>query len=417
MKLFDIATYSFIKTKRNKKNIFFILLLGFCTVILIGILTFKTLYFTNLNLNFEQNISGRRLAVLPNSDNVIKYGNDYNYDYSSIKNLDHVLDMYRLEHDYYDFESSTFKNDSYTGFIELRYGSKYTIPKVSNGEVFKEDDTGVAICAKNFYPSIPDNTDSLISANYMDGDKLIGTTFDLTADVYKRIDDKLTKVDVYQKTFKIIGTFDSSKTGDIPQTCYISEKDMQDIHDSVTKDVFANNVNSMLVLVDERKNLDNVTKEIEALGFTVERELIQDTKLLDQLIKTGTVFIIIVLVSIGFLTLFYIKKTNEDDRISTGILKSIGYSNNDIVKFQLLKMFNLTVISIVFGFVIFLILIIFLKQYFIDYLIYNNLVIKISFLDFLICTVVVLLIPLMIELIFVKKKIKYSAVDLLRGNK
>ena len=76
-----------------------------------------------------------------------------NPNYTEILNILHVTEIYDFHYHYSYTFSPTFKNSKYTGNLEFIYGSKNTLPRNIEGNVFDKNDTGVAICPKYFYPS------------------------------------------------------------------------------------------------------------------------------------------------------------------------------------------------------------------------------------------------------------------------
>ncbi|MDE6141155.1 MAG: hypothetical protein K2G03_00990, partial [Bacilli bacterium] len=176
MKLGDSIKYSFLKTIRDKKNIYFIIIMTLCLFILIASLFFRIVYFALGDNQVEMAKDSRKVYVV--SEEISKYFEDKNYDlgYDKLLELEHVVDVYSNKYDFYYITSETFKDDKHSGEIRLAYGSEKSQPKYINGEKIKNEDTGVAICSKRFYPSTTNGSISNDNIQFINGDDLIGTT-------------------------------------------------------------------------------------------------------------------------------------------------------------------------------------------------------------------------------------------------
>lgn len=417
MKTADSLKYSLLKISRNKKNIYFIFLLIISTLILLLTLTFHTFYFRNLDDSFNKNIYSKSLAVFPNTEDLIKYGVDYDYNFEQILNIKHVLEIYNSSHGVADVEVLKYKNNVYNGIVSLVYGSINTLPKNIIGKTINENDTGVAICPTLFYPGYASslyNNDQ----KYIDGKEILNTSFDVDLDIWTQVDGKIKKTgEQYKKTFKITGLYETKETLMTPNTCYISAKDIIELSTTILGDSNARSLSGTVVIVDSRENIDYVMKEISNLGFMVETQSGIDDGLIAtiKIICWGIVGIVIL--ALTMLSILYVKKKVINNSVDIGLLKTIGFRNGEIKKINTFQILYISFVSYIIGLVIFEIIIIFINIFYKNFLIYNNVIIYKSFTSYIVAFSIILLIPVIIDYLFINKKVNENTVILIKGKK
>ena len=153
---FKLALLVLLREKR--KAIYFGIILLF---VILSLSLFVYRYHTNkmMEYSIENNIGFNTLVFIPrisnvNSNEVTKEEIDkiIESDITDIKNLDHVVDVYRSG--YYDFvATSDFKNDFVDGTVTLIRGNENTLPDIVAGRSFNSDESGVAICPVHFFPN------------------------------------------------------------------------------------------------------------------------------------------------------------------------------------------------------------------------------------------------------------------------
>ena len=136
--LIDFIKLSFIKFIRNKKNIFYVLILSIFTVILLSLITFEKSLVNYIDNFIVKNIGFRTLSVSPKNSSK-------DLGYSELVNIEHVVDVHSANYDTVSVESS-FKTEDLDGYVDFVYANQNTLPNVIIGEKFNASDTGVAIC-------------------------------------------------------------------------------------------------------------------------------------------------------------------------------------------------------------------------------------------------------------------------------
>lgn len=416
MNLIDSIYYSFTKNKRDKKNIFYIIIISISVVILLGTLTYNVIHFNKINTNIEKNIVFRSLVVSPLAEDLIDHYLDDNYDYGfdKILKINNVVDMYKMSYSYIEVESD-LKTDNYNGILSLNYGTKSTIPKVIIGQTISENDTGVAICAKNFYPELSINKDN--PKNFISGEKILNNSFTISQNIFEYRNGGVVKGDkIYTKTFKVVGLYDNNDAMLEPNNCFVSSRDMINLIDGIKENILDNTDQSRIVIVDNKDNLNDAKKSIENLGFDVHVQAYLDDELLNNLKTIILIIVGITIVSIILISIFYLRKHIINNLKNIGILHSIGYTKKEINDIYFNQVLELILLSFGIGIISFEFILIIIKLLFKNYILYNNYIIVHNIGVYAFTFLIITVIPVFINNIHMKKTLKRNTIDLLKGS-
>ena len=168
--LIDFIKLSFIKFIRNKKNIFYVLILSIFTVILLSLITFEKSLVNYIDNFIVKNIGFRTLSVSPKNSSK-------DLGYSELVNIEHVVDVHSANYDTASVESS-FKTEDLDGYVDFVYANQNTLPNVIIGEKFNASDTGVAICPIDFLPSSEAYNLLVSESKILSGYKLLNSSFE-----------------------------------------------------------------------------------------------------------------------------------------------------------------------------------------------------------------------------------------------
>ena len=193
MKIKDYLFYDFKKIFRNKKNMSYIIIISFCSLILLVALTF---YSNVLNYVKVVMIGDRdfRTLSLPISDTSIE----------EISKIDHVQTIYNSKYNVISSYESSFKTDNLDGGINLMYSDNTLQPTIVKGRNILENERNVAICPIEFFPDSKVN-EYKIDKNYVISyENLIDKTF------FVKFKNKSSNKDI-TKEFKITRSYPSLK--------------------------------------------------------------------------------------------------------------------------------------------------------------------------------------------------------------
>ncbi len=309
----NIKDYLWILKSRffEKRNIVLLIVLFFTFLAILITLTFFyiTNYITHNNLSS------------PLSLNIYVYVEDQIINDELIKEMEatnHVIYATNLKSSLSIFNPQSQEN------IELKPLLDEAETTIKKGRII--ENSLEAICPNKFYPD--DFRDTLNSNNYIKGNKVIGKTLNIN-----------------NQTFKIVGTYDAKKIRNSANECYISENDFKSLPNAIDTDI-------LTVKVDKIENRREVAREISKLGFERIEGNIIDTNY--NLMYTGLLISLVVLIISFALIYNFIKKKIRYRLTTYGILKVSGYQNKEIFKIDLLENIILSTICFLAALLIFI---------------------------------------------------------------
>ncbi len=353
MSIKDILNFSLLMFLRNKKKKFYIFIMIVCALLSIGIFSFNANFQNYLNQAISKNIGFRTLVVFPKKS-VDDYGK------SELLGFEHIQEVYSTKYDTF-FGQTDLNNEQYDGKINLIYGSSKLLPKVVYGRTFESNETNVAICPLSFYPS--SSLSSMKKENILDGTKLLNNKFKIKYYSYKWDKEHIPIDKEYEKEFEIVGLYSSENTMNFNNECFVSNVDLKEILDiTIPNDEYEEVTYGFFAIVDDTKNVDKVIKTLEDAGFDdVSVRANIDTDILNTINKTTFVFIIVIIISIVFLTYLYTKKKILNEKNVIGNLRMCGYNEGNVKVLYLSESLITNIFSFLIGLVLFLSIYTYLK--------------------------------------------------------
>lgn len=326
--------YIITKNKRNKRNIFLIILFFICFILV----NFTIIYYQNhvykINKSINDSIDGRTFLVSPKS-NIIQNMTEeefynYKYDYDKINSIEHVVASFPA-HVQSGYDSS-LKDDYYDGTLFLKYGSKEILKMDVIGRKMDDEERNVMICPIKLFPMSYSEKD-IKDAKFIDGKSLIGKKIDVMYDLYEK-NEKGKNVIVGQKKipFEIIGVYDNELNYEEYNTCFVGGKQLYEMYDDYLGKLNSYQLYSIDVITDSAKNTSYVKGELNKLGYsTLNKVVIDYGELLHiEMICIGIIVITSIL-TLGISAL-YIKKYVIYSSYDIALLYALGYSKKKIEK-------------------------------------------------------------------------------------
>ena len=326
--------YIITKNKRNKRNIFLIILFLICFILV----NFTIIYYQNhvykINKSINDSIDGRTFLVSPKS-NIIQNMTEeefcnYKYDYDKINSIEHVVASFPA-HVQSGYDSS-LKDDYYDGTLFLKYGSKEILKMDVIGRKMDDEERNVMICPIKLFPMSYSEKD-IKDAKFIDGKSLIGKKIDVMYDLYEK-NEKGKNVIVGQKKipFEIIGVYDNELNYEEYNTCFVGGKQLYEMYDDYLGKLNSYQLYSIDVITDSAKNTSYVKGELNKLGYsTLNKVVIDYGELLHiEMICIGIIIITSIL-TLGISAL-YIKKYVIYSSYDIALLYALGYSKKKIEK-------------------------------------------------------------------------------------
>lgn len=354
-------------TRKGLKNNLYIATF-ICTILFFTLFVFWENVNKIISVTLKNEIGCRTIDVLPRFDS-----QDLTYDEINNKLDDEINEIMKINNIIDAFNSnewnivltSDLDNQYVDGTITLLRGTKETLPNVIEGRTFDDNETGVAICPKNFYP---DSQTSEIDKKGIINDKdLIDTIFSVNYNDYILNNFfNLKENNTYTKKFKIIGVYNSSERLNDINACYISSFDIKEI--AQTLNSWNINYSPIIsVVINDIDNIDVVNAELKENNFeSLGMKAYLDRSVVNTIYISISVVFFLIFFALNLITFFTIKKNLKKDKNDIGILRTIGFSKKGVTLLytfeQIIVNFIIYVIGLIFFIILYILLISNIKE-------------------------------------------------------
>ncbi len=422
MSFFDELKLSILLMVREKKKIFYVLLIFLISILSLLILNFNDNVGDLMLKYLNNNIGFRTVNVMQRSNYVENSGEESLLkDVNEIANMEHVIDAYQSAYREVVIRQSDFENDKLDGTITLKRAVEQTLPAIKTGK--KIENEGVMVCPIAFYPNynpLKIYKDNIINGNDLLNNKYKVYFYNYVLDENKRpIENELLSYE-----FEVIGLYDNTETLDDNGVCYIPAEDLKKIIDAQKLENEKNsNISidySIDVVVDDINNVNNVENELENNGFEVLGTISTFDIQTINIIRIVIIVVLFISISSSFIiSSLYIRKKMINEQKTIAILKTSGYLKKNIITIYVMQ-------TLILNLIIYLLSIILFNISF--YIIINRIPlligidllmgkIKLRCLPYIISFVIVVIIPSIITLFGIKKMYKYDISKLSKGDK
>lgn len=422
MSFFDELKLSILLMVREKKKIFYVLLIFLISILSLLILNFNDNVGELMLKYLNNNIGFRTVNVMQRSNYVENSGEESLLkDVNEIANMEHVIDVYQSDYREVVIRKSDFENDKLDGTITLKRAVEQTLPTIKAGK--KIENEGVMVCPIAFYPNynpLEIYKDNIINGNDLLNNKYKVYFYNYVLDENKRpIENELLSYE-----FEVIGLYDNTETLDDNGVCYIPAEDLKKIIDAQKLENEKNsNISidySIDVVVDDINNVTNVENELENNGFEVLGTISTFDIQTINIIRIVIIVVLFISISSSFIiSSLYIRKKMINEQKTIAILKTSGYLKKNIITIYVMQ-------TLILNLIIYLLSIILFNISF--YIIINRIPlligidllmgkIKLRCLPYIISFVIVVIIPSIITLFGIKKMYKYDISKLSKGDK
>lgn len=354
----DYLKNAFLNIKRNKKNktliIIFTLLLFLLFIDTIIIKNFFEYY----NYSNNNDINFRTIQVYnPNksSEEAI----------TELKEIDHISEVIDANYQSTAVQSDLTDN-GLDGWIGLLFGTENTAPTSIVGKNIADLNDGELICPYSFYP---DSTDALgvDESKFLDPEDVLDREITLTFNDNKTEivnNEAVETTNTVTKKMKIVGLYDESIFQNGINVCYAKLEDIKEIQDAYSSFYEDNSYSNLLIVIDKKDNISTVANSIQNLNegyFIGEHTVsyIEPTSASILISITATIAIVLIITIISIFKNYLIKKI-KNESYYIGILRSCGYTKNQVLNQEIcentLILFISFIISATIFSVIFLIL-------------------------------------------------------------
>ena len=424
MNFFDELKLSILLIIREKKKIFYVLLIFLISILSLLILNFND-NVGELMLKYLNNNMGFRIVNVMQRSNYAENSGEESLqkDINEIASMKHILDVYQSDYREIVIRQSDFDNGKLDGTITLRRAVEGTLPIIKKGKGIDNEMEGVMVCPIAFYPNY--NPLEIDKSNIINGNDILNNKYKVY--FYNYVLDKNKRPvenELLNYEFEVIGLYDNTETLDDNGVCYISAKDLNRIIDSQKIENEKNsNISidhSIDVVVDDINNVINVENELENNGFEVLGTISSFDIQTINIIRMVIIVVLFISISSSFIiTTLYIRKKMINEQKTIAIFRTSGYLKKNITAIYVLQTLILNSIIYFFSIILFNISIYIIINKIplligIDLLMGN---IKLKCLPYVISFVIVVVIPAVITLLRIKKISKYDISKLSKGDK
>lgn len=257
-------------------------------------------------------------------------------------------------------------------------------------------------------------TGKIDTEKYIDGKTLVGKTITLISDVNHFDGKKVYAIDHKKFFLKVIGTYESSDTLDLPNVCYTSFGFNENVNSTINDSSINQNHNPPLIIIIDNEN--NVNDVINSIDHSKYRLSLVDNYNKDApfLIKTVVYSVCIALYSFSIILSFallisMIKKSKNE----ISLMKAVGYTDETIRNIFLHGYILLDVVGFILGLFCYVILFFYFKKIVIETnCSYVNMRIISTPLHYIIPFILLLTIPMILLLPIYTKIKKISPMEL-----
>lgn len=321
---------------KNKNNIFIITLLTICFLLIVLSFSFVKTLDNYLVKGIMNDISYKTLFVGPKPD--VETEEEL---ISKLKKIEHVIDVFPDRENSYVLSLSKLGKENVIGSFFIVGISDENMIEVSHGRKISNENE--IICPNIFYPNDDLESKTTLKPNeffqmqrYL-GEKVLSNYF-----VY--IDDE--NRDIRSLELSIVGTYSNNPSYIDENICYASRTLIRKIFDEAYQHIdLSQQLDSIIVRVDDIKNINRVIREIEKDNYFVTPAVYVDHQFINS-IKYLSYTILFITTIISICLISYINKKGINDKKSEiNVFRGLGYSKKEISRILFLENLYLGVLT------------------------------------------------------------------------
>lgn len=413
--------FIFKRNIRDRKNIYYIIMMSLCSLLLLCALLFYHMYNYSEKWDRANNIYYRQLMVSPGYDQAMKFFENSKYDFHMEKMLEieHIVDIHESDYDTVALKNIVLDDNVHGDIVGLNYGNHKIIPKVIQGESFDTNDKNVLVCPNKMYLYSYNYSDEVRKKEIINTRKYIGKTIkgDYNIRYYDEKSDSIKTRETKEKEFKIIGIYDVESTNNQMSQCYAPGEQVKTIRKETTVSDGTPSFGSWRVTVDKVENLDEIKNKLEHMGYIVsvavytEFSTVYTTKLICNTIIFVSIFALL------FISLAYIKKKILNNLYIIGLTKSLGYKSKEIKSLYLLDNAIILLMSYFLSILFFIIASIIINVFFIGRIGTLGIRWHLTTWPFITSLIIMIIFSSLINLYYISKRIKKNPTTILNGDR
>lgn len=401
MKFIDIIKLSFNELKRKKNNLITILILTLVSSgIILGFSVNKSLneYWENCT---DSIVEYRTFMVFPTTNSQTSQEERI----KKLKSYRHVVAVESPAARIFAAEVKGLKGKK-TKYIDI-LGTVDNPVKIIKGESMENynDEENVLICPKDFYPYSNENIDDFDRNRMIDLSTMVGKKINIRPIGAKK-----------GISFKLVGIYDNTESNSRGDICYSKFSTVEKMNKKYDSESYQENSNIVLpntVVIDNVRNTNSFMKELEKDDIITTGPIKKITvESGDKIISLITISTIVLLCISIVISILFEMKNFSNNKKEYGLLKSLGYSEKNIIKINDIKWLIIIIIvfllSIILGSIT---TYIFHHYYLSQQILLKGIQMKISYIGIFLNIIISSIISLIVSIIFKKKLSKESSIS------
>lgn len=246
-------------------------------------------------------------------------------DISDISHIVTILHEYNIASQF--LSSETLKTPNTDNTIEAYTADNVSLPTIKYGTSFPNDQGFYMVCPTTMYPNSTLNSDTIgfkiTNRDKIDMQEYLDKTITFQFENINKMSIENEAIDI-----KITGLYEVDKHLLEENTCYINENAKKYIFDTLNKDlpsyIDQSNSEAAVIIIDDIKNIEEVERELEKKGYSLDPYVITDPYFLQDIknINKTYSFLLSVICILLLLILFF--KNTKNRLEHNQLLKYLG---------------------------------------------------------------------------------------------
>lgn len=317
---------------RNKKNILLIILIS--VIFFLG--TIISVYEKSVEKHIDENIFTDYLSRM---FSVGKKDTTYEEKQNELEKIEHISAIFpNYEIGVLTLKNKDWENKKLDGTIWAYIANSETLPNITYGSDFKDNNNYYMVCPEYLYPSLELGENkkniSLNNKDMINVKELIGQTITFNQEAF----DSDGNIDYNKEiAIQVVGIYKSKNTEIDENICYINEKVRKDSYYQEYEDLpnpeengFIKTPSSAIIVIDDYNNYNSILEELTKNEFIIEPYEVVDEEFVTDIQKANHWYsLVIMIVCSIILGIFITKKSLNSIRIYQ-LYNYLGYAKKDI---------------------------------------------------------------------------------------
>lgn len=267
-----------------------------------------------------------------------------------IKGIPHIITIlheYNIASEYLSSEEFKTPNTDHT--IQAYTADNLSLPKIKYGTNFPDKQGFYMVCPINMYPNSNLSSNNInfkiTNKDRIDMQQYLNKTIQFQFENVNNMNIKKESIDI-----KIVGLYEVDKNSLYDNTCYINENTKKYIYDTLNNDlpsyIEKSNPEAAVIIIDDIKNLEEVEKNLNKLGYRLDPYVIIDNSFLEETKKINKTYSLILSIICVFLLFLILFKDTKNTLKYNKLLKYLGAKDNHLYLTNLIH--NILIILLAF---------------------------------------------------------------------